>query len=49
MAEWWPQWQQFMFQATALGKKMDVSYEYPPDPDMIHAFTQHIMTNAVDQ
>lgn len=28
---------------------LDVSYEYPPDPDMIHAFTQHIMTNAVDQ
>lgn len=29
VAEWWPQWQQFMFQATA----------WPPDPDMIHAFT----------
>ena len=38
MAEWWPQWQQFMFQATVLGElcetEMDVFYESPPNPDM---------------
>ena len=38
MAEWSPQWQQFMFQATVLGElcetEMDVFYEYPANPDM---------------